>query len=450
MAENITLGTVSTFTNDSSAVSIVNNNSQLITNALANTLDRYGSAPNGMQAVLDMNNFNIINLPSPATINSPARLVDVVSNPTIQVPTVGTSGATVPLLNGVNTWSGVQTFTNSTPSSSAGAINIQFNQNASSNILPQGIWEFQVTAGNCTAPLGFNTLTIFDSVIGTTNFINGWSFTHDINGGAGGRVSMQINCLLSNSSTWQANAGNSFVTGLIVNTEVSVNVGGSSGSRFGQFFAFNPVATLASGATFVTELCNTEADVGALSGSSVDYISGLKISQTTGAIVHANLLEAALAFTGGSSIGGWNNIILLGAFAGGAVPTNSSTRIFGCSGMSSSTIATGFDLTGIGTITGNSFAAPNFFVTGTGGLAAVTVTASTGLISPVLVNQGSGLQIGTTTDTLKFAGSGMWTATGAGTVGAIGNVGPTNITLKEWFTMTDPGGNIRYVPAFGV
>lgn len=122
MAENITLGTVDSFANDSSAVAIVNNNSQLIENAFQDVLSRTGLAPNAMSAVLDMNNFNIINLPSPATINSPVRLVDVISpGVALTVPPVGTSGSTVPLLNGINTWSAQQTFTSSASIISAGS-----------------------------------------------------------------------------------------------------------------------------------------------------------------------------------------------------------------------------------------------------------------------------------------------------------------------------------------
>lgn len=123
MAENITLAPITSFTNDSSAVATLNANNQLIETAFIKVLDRYGSAPNSMQAVLDMNSFNIINLPSPATVNSPARLVDVVSNPTIQVPPVGTSGSTVPLLNGNNTWSGTNNLTNTTTFTGSSVFN---------------------------------------------------------------------------------------------------------------------------------------------------------------------------------------------------------------------------------------------------------------------------------------------------------------------------------------
>lgn len=111
---NIVLGNIASFVNDSTAATQYNANNALITTAFSDALSKSGEQPNTMSAVLDMNNYNIINLPSPATINSPARLVDVVSNPTISVPTVGTSGSTVPLLNGINTWSGTQTFSTGT------------------------------------------------------------------------------------------------------------------------------------------------------------------------------------------------------------------------------------------------------------------------------------------------------------------------------------------------
>lgn len=109
---NIILGNISSFVNDSTAVTQYNSNNALITTAFSDALSKSGETPNTMSAVLDMNNFNIVNLPSPATINSPVRLVDVI-NPSVAltVPPVGTSGSTVPLLNGVNTWSAPQTNT---------------------------------------------------------------------------------------------------------------------------------------------------------------------------------------------------------------------------------------------------------------------------------------------------------------------------------------------------
>jgi hypothetical protein len=113
MAENYTPTPVSTFTNDTSAVNTVNSNFTAISTAFTDCLSLSGVSPNQMKSNLDMNSNQIINLPSPATVNSPARLIDVVLNPTITVPPVGTSGSVVGLLNANNTYSGTSTFTGS-------------------------------------------------------------------------------------------------------------------------------------------------------------------------------------------------------------------------------------------------------------------------------------------------------------------------------------------------
>lgn len=113
---NVVLNNVSTFVNDTTAVNTVNNNSAAITTALSNCLARDAEVPNQMNTNLDMNSNQILNLPAPTSANSPARLVDIVSNPslTLTIPPIGTSGAVVGLLNGNNTYSGVSAFTGAT------------------------------------------------------------------------------------------------------------------------------------------------------------------------------------------------------------------------------------------------------------------------------------------------------------------------------------------------
>lgn len=108
----ITLTDLVNLENETTAVNAINANSTVIQTAFDNTLSRDGTAPNQMQATLDMNSNQIINLPSPATVNSPARLIDVTSNPTIVIPATGISGHVVPYLDGNNTYSGTATFTN--------------------------------------------------------------------------------------------------------------------------------------------------------------------------------------------------------------------------------------------------------------------------------------------------------------------------------------------------
>lgn len=100
MAENIVLNPVTSFTNDSSAVSIVNGNNQAIESAFQDVLARSGGSPNTMQANLDMNSNQIINLPAPSTLNSPLRLVDGingtitlnVNNTTVDITNFGGNG----------------------------------------------------------------------------------------------------------------------------------------------------------------------------------------------------------------------------------------------------------------------------------------------------------------------------------------------------------------------
>jgi hypothetical protein len=110
MAENPTLNPVTTFVNDTAAVNLVNNNYTAISTAFTDCLSRSGTSPNTMTSNLDMNSNAILNLPAPVSPTAPVRVIDVAGNPTITVPPIGTSGATVPLLNANNTFSGTNTF----------------------------------------------------------------------------------------------------------------------------------------------------------------------------------------------------------------------------------------------------------------------------------------------------------------------------------------------------
>jgi len=110
----ITLTNLANLENENTAINAINSNNVTLTTAFDNTLSRDGTLPNVMNATLDMNNNQILNLPTPATVNSPARLIDVVSNPTLSVPPTGTSGHVVPFLDTNNTFSGINTFASAT------------------------------------------------------------------------------------------------------------------------------------------------------------------------------------------------------------------------------------------------------------------------------------------------------------------------------------------------
>lgn len=70
---------VSDVSNIFTAAATLNANNALIEAAIENTLSRDGTSPNEMNAILDMNNNRIINLPEPTEDTDPVRLIDVPS-----------------------------------------------------------------------------------------------------------------------------------------------------------------------------------------------------------------------------------------------------------------------------------------------------------------------------------------------------------------------------------
>lgn len=111
MGVSVTLADISNAQQITSAATALNSNAEIITTAFEGVLSTGTTTlPNSMNTNLDMNNNQILNLPAPATLNAPARLVDVTGTPSLSIPPVGTSGGTVPLLNTNNTWSGIQSF----------------------------------------------------------------------------------------------------------------------------------------------------------------------------------------------------------------------------------------------------------------------------------------------------------------------------------------------------
>ena len=76
------LGTLASLENQTSAIQVLNENVDKLEAALENTVSRNGSAPNTMEAPLDMNGSRILNLPAPAGDNDPVRLTDL-NNATI-------------------------------------------------------------------------------------------------------------------------------------------------------------------------------------------------------------------------------------------------------------------------------------------------------------------------------------------------------------------------------
>lgn len=71
------LTSLGSLTNEQTALSNINTNTQAISDGFDNTLSRNGATPNVMNTSLDMNSHQILNLPIPSTRQSPLRLKDL-------------------------------------------------------------------------------------------------------------------------------------------------------------------------------------------------------------------------------------------------------------------------------------------------------------------------------------------------------------------------------------
>lgn len=88
MSDKITLGSIASFQNDTTAAAQYNANNAIIITGVDNTLSRDGTSPNQMSAPIDMNSRPIINLPAPSSLGEPLRLADVNSVISV-IPTFG-------------------------------------------------------------------------------------------------------------------------------------------------------------------------------------------------------------------------------------------------------------------------------------------------------------------------------------------------------------------------
>lgn len=102
----ITLTNLVNLQNETTAVNAINANNAVLVAAMDNTLSRDGTVPDQMTNTLDMNSFNILNLPAPATANSPLRLQDLntfIGGGSITgLPTGGTTGQVLEKNSGTN------------------------------------------------------------------------------------------------------------------------------------------------------------------------------------------------------------------------------------------------------------------------------------------------------------------------------------------------------------
>lgn len=100
----VTLTDLSSLTNQTSAITIINQNMDDIAAAIENTLSRDGTSPNEMESDLDMNDNRILNLPEPLTDTEPLRLGDVDLTVNGALYLSGTSSTSNSVGSGSKTW----------------------------------------------------------------------------------------------------------------------------------------------------------------------------------------------------------------------------------------------------------------------------------------------------------------------------------------------------------
>ena len=164
MANNQYLYTIAILSNYTSAKNNLNTKIAIINNALANTLALDGTKPNSMQADLDMNNFNIDNLPLPVNQTSPLRVMDVSllnGGGTITaypLPIGGTAGQVLTKTDSGNydvQWS------NPTSISTTGSSSL--------TLSGSGVLSTSSISGAVTAPANSLVTTLASNVVGNSN-----------------------------------------------------------------------------------------------------------------------------------------------------------------------------------------------------------------------------------------------------------------------------------------
>lgn len=433
MAENIVLNNVTTFTNDTTAVNTVNGNNTTITTAFTDCLSRSGVSPNQMISTLDMNNNQIINLPPPSTINSPARLIDVTAAGSITINTAltGTSGHVVPFLDGNNTWSGVNLFNPPTGLNIAYLATANLTGTTTSGFVASGIDinSDNINGGTANSVIGFQVNQVFGGAAAT---------------GARYAVTAQVQL---NAPTSTSNTSGRFYSGLLGQGIANTGDGGTSptlsSTSQGQIFGIigqgilGPSATslqLVSGGTFQTSISAT----GSVWGKSIATFQG----QTSDAAAGSGFNTMLWLNNQNTASVKWINGILIDNWGGlGAFPLSTAATIFK---VGAGSVTAGIDLGSV-TFSGAAFASPGFSV----GSAGVIFTGAAGVSNGQVIYSGTTSGSINTNVTATSSQLNM-TSTTNSTILGIGNIGTSagSITLagltsgSAQITVSATGGTI--------
>jgi hypothetical protein len=257
----------------------------------------------------------------------------------------------------------------------------------------------------------------------------------------GGRHGIESTLIL-NQATSPTNFDRNYV-GIQGVAVAYVSDNGTAPSPQGAVFGFSALGVLATAATNYLNLTGGEVNVGARTGTSVSYKSGLQICAMPDDAVKGSVYDVLLSLSNQSGAIGWDYGLMFSA-ANGAHPVSTTGTLIGTNGAA--TVAKGVDFSSY-TITGSSFKATNIDINSTGIEIGALGTSNTPIIDfhssannvdydARIIASGGSATIGQ--GSLTFIGAGY---TFSGSSFEFGSVAAVN---TPFFDFHSSGNNIDY------
>lgn len=196
-----------------------------------------------------------------------------------------------------------------------------------------------------TDTLNANQIIVDETnVDATTNILYGLKLTHDIRGSGtvattGARNAFESSITLRNT-TAARNYETKMYVGVAGKATADANDNGSSGSGtwYGAVYGGNFYGQLTANGTRFANVTGAELNTDCATGSSVNYKSGIQITQVSTDKVAGTTFDAAVSLSNVSGAVGWKNGILFSA-ANGTDPVQSSGKLIATTASSAGTTA---------------------------------------------------------------------------------------------------------------